>query len=192
MKNNILSLNNTFFEGGEISAFTGIIEDFENRGIYAAHYNDVEEKFSDISNRYKVYWDIREFLNNLDSFDWGAPHSFAFFGNDEDAERMVKNHIQQLPAYEKKIEIGSDEVTILHRPKELYPGMHHVIFWAFAKDSLGKYYKVFWNVFNIFEPFKIEMTTDYSRYCKKCLQVWSNIDRRCIDNTEHEYVRRKG
>lgn len=193
MSKNILSLNHVFFEGEELSQITGVTRDFEKEGIYTAFYSEIKENFSDTTNHYKVYWDINEFYEaeSKNGYDWDLPHTISFIGNMEDARKEIEKeleYIKRFPTYGKKFEIGNVELEILHRPQELYPEMHDVIYWAFAKDNFDEYYKVYWNVINMFEPFKIEMTTDYSRYCKKCLKVWTNTDRPCIDEEGHEYV----
>lgn len=183
----IRSLNNVFFNGMMLHSVAGI--DSKENNIFSCFYANVTESPQESSNHFRVYWDLNGFFSDEEKqkFDWPNPHAASLVGDDQ-KENTIE-YFSQYPALNKEMTIYDRQIKVLSRPVRQSPTSFDLIYWACAIDNQDRVYKVYWNVINLHEPFKIEMTVDKKRYCKKCLQHWGLNNRPCVDEAGHEYVR---
>jgi len=138
--------------------------------------NDIPDH-SITPNHYRVTWDLGEFYQQYDAggYNWPYPHS-GFIVEEEEKEntldyyRSKKNRPLNKTVYDK----NGKGLTIINVPNKFSPTIGDVHYMAAAVDEDENVYKVFWNMLNIFDPTKVEMTVNNGRYCKKCLKRWTN------------------
>jgi len=188
----VRSVDDIEFGGIILSPYTGVTSLGNN--IYTAHYSkDYDHPSDPLSNRYKATWDLSDFFENESTFEWGFPHRFIKLGNindnrDKDEIELHLENIKKFEPYNKTLDVDGVEVEILHKPYDLYHDRMDVIYNAIAKDKDGNYYRLLWNVINLYTPVSFELIADYSRQCKHCLKPWLNDDSDCVDGKEHEYI----
>ncbi|GGE47468.1 hypothetical protein GCM10011391_27850 [Pullulanibacillus camelliae] len=181
-KRELKGLNDLFFNGRRLKSMTSVSADVDNKNRYSAHFMDVNPSPRDNVNHYKVTWDLTYFLTaeSQQDFEWGRPH---FLSMDKDPETTI-SYFSKFTTYDKEISIGGQHLKIINRPVSLSSGVEY---WAGAIDGEGNAYKLFWNVANMIDPYKIEMINDQKLYCHKCLKPWASHDTKCVDEDGHEY-----
>ncbi|MFS0841221.1 hypothetical protein [Paenibacillus sp. 1P03SA] len=128
-----------------------------------------------LSNHYGITWDFSEFYADeaAGTFVWPAPHAIFKIGHsDRDSTREYFGRAQFTP-YGREVTFNGETLTIINRPVVYSSVAGELQYYAGATDDEGNVYKVFWNVFNMFEPWEIELRVDKSRYCKHCLTDWT-------------------
>ncbi|KYG33445.1 helix-turn-helix domain-containing protein [Priestia endophytica] len=182
----IKSLNNVFFNGLMLHQITGI-EGIVNN-IYECFYANAGQNVEGDSH-YRVSWDLSDFFatEERQEFDWEAPHKASLVADNQ--KDSVIDYFSGFPLLNKEMVFKERKIKVINRPLPFAPEVSDIIYWAGAVDNNGTVYKVFWNVVNLHEPFKIEKVTDKSRYCKKCLQPWMSDETKCVDEEGHEYVK---
>ncbi|GGH83480.1 excisionase family DNA binding protein [Pullulanibacillus pueri] len=181
-KRELKGLNDLFLNGRRLTSMTSASSDVDNKNRYSAHFREVNPSPSDDVNHYKVTWDLTYFLTAeaQREFEWGKPH---FLSVDEDPETTV-NYFSKFVPYDLEISMGGKDFKIINRPVSLSSGVEY---WAGAIDGDGNPYKLFWNVVNMIDPYRIEMINDQRLYCHRCLKPWASQGNKCVDEDGHEY-----
>lgn len=171
------SVKEVYFQGMTLNHAGGssnVNAGLENPKISLFYVNQVP--LDKVSNHFEVTWDLREFFASVaaGTFQWPSPHAIS------------RAEGTSLAPYGQKMEFNGQKLTLVNRPVEFAPSAGKLRFYALAIDEEKNKYRVYWNIFNMFEPSEIVMTVDNSRYCKHCLTSWTrNAD---TSKCEHEWI----
>ncbi|TPE70689.1 helix-turn-helix domain-containing protein [Halalkalibacterium halodurans] len=181
----IRNLNDVYYNGVTLSSKSGVSK--IEKGIYSASFANVRLESSENTSYYTVTWDLKPLfdLASKGEYEWRIPHGLEKISKER--EKDFLQYIETLEPYNKKINVQGKEFIILSLPTLLWD-TDGVLYRAGAQSVDGEYYYVLWNVCNLVDPIKIEKASDPNLRCKKCLKYWS-IDRRCVDEAGHDYVR---
>lgn len=179
-------LNKVYFNGKTLRHAGWSGGDIREQHLYKQFYVDVVDMGED-SDHYDVWWDLTEFMDeeNRQVYDWEEPHAIY---RDKESPETTLAYFEKMTPLNKKVEVDGKNITIINRPVPFAPSGGTMIYWAGAVDDDDNVYKVYWNIFNVIEPSKIEMTMDASKYCKKCLNNWTLNPTKCVDEAGHEFV----
>ncbi|WCF11514.1 hypothetical protein NDS46_31650 (plasmid) [Paenibacillus thiaminolyticus] len=155
------SLNEVYFEGKTlVHAGYGNDKNKGNHKISQFYVDKVD--ICETPNHYSVTWDFEDFYQSEKNgtFEWPFPHAMS--GVEENEKENVVRYFSStaFSPFNKTIESHGIALTILNRPVEFAPMAGALRYYAGAMDQHGNVYKVYWNMFNIFQPTKIEMTVD--------------------------------
>jgi len=184
-KTSLKSIRDFEFEGKVIQHSGWAGGDVPDKNIYKQFYTDRREDLKLDANHYAVWWDLSEFVQQVASkqFKWPAPHAVISVDNPE----STLDYFSGMEPLGYDVEAKGNKLTIINVPVRFAPTGYDMTYWAGATDVEGNVYKVYWNIFNIIDPVKIEMTVDKSRQCKRCLKPWMLNETLCFDDVPHEY-----
>lgn len=133
-----------------------------------------------------MWWDLTDFFEaekTEDGYNWETPTMIYNLGEPEiDYETNE---------YFKEIEIEGIKTKIIDKPRLHNTFAGNVIYFSIIVMENGNIYKAYWNLFNIFEPCKIELSVDNSKQCKYCLKPWRLNEGKCVNEDGHEYISNK-
>lgn len=157
------------------------------KNIYRQFYVDSKKH----ANHYHVFWDLSNFfdMENANEFEWGSPQSVV--KKEKDSNTLNYFSSDKFTPLNKKVDFSGMKLTVINRPVRFAPTGDEMIYYAGAVDENGEVYQAFWNIFNIVDPCRIELSVDNSRLCKHCLKLWSLNERKCVNAAGHEYVMNK-
>lgn len=180
------SLKDFTFEGKVIEHAGWSGGDVPENNLYKQFYTDKRESLKDGFNHYAVWWDLSEFAQAEEerSFKWPAPHAVVL---EKDAPESTYKYFESLTQFGEQVTVDGHTYTIINQPIRFAPTGYSMLYWAGAVDAEGEVYKVYWNIFNMIDPSKIELTVDNSRQCTHCLKPWTLNDSKCVNSEGHEY-----